>query len=923
MKERTFVIPDDGDAIMRDHSPYCESKGPIIQEGFVAQRIRALQELQAHALAGNRSHSPLIPCPPRWVRSYEPLSPPRAALPTQPPVKVPIMSDYGAIKHHWASMVRGARDDMIGWPNLSAATHSAARRTQQSDEPHEPHSEGIDPSDNTSPRSEHFQKYQPYIRPTKSTGCIDITMEKPAESQVIKLEEPHAAPTYTTEPIRPTIEQSADSQKGMQDKLRTTLIKTTQCNGSAIVVPYNWQKIDRDEPQNGVTRNTRSVGSTSETLGSSQQIEPYEAHTTSNTSSQANGLGVGEHASSETAELNESLSPNFRTSLKSEDKIQPPPRINTPTSSEREILGPNPVSAGLADPSVLSRCISPRKPQDSDPNNNYKHEQILHQPHKSVADKLGLLVERGWVGCDVFGRAYNQNADSGSLMTTSHIDGDRADSQCISSDQGPRLSEAQIFDVRSRKWSTNGGSESHRFVEHDTSHMGKTTSINLSGLGRPLPRSFEGSEMHRSPEVFPLERRSSHIASGSVKTSVSSPTSKRRVFSLQQLYRLRRSNSEGIELRSFSQGSTANSTHDSVSPKLSSQEKVSSKWYPKDIMAGHEEEQISCASASLAPRSRRSSISRNEYIRSSSRSTSWFRKSWLKTLLGDGKSMHEEDPLKNHSSSASASVSTGSAKRDPPSRSRHLRSRDTGITHMLAEPVQRGESDDASASTTVDVVAKEHKDQDPRTVTTSIDDDDLPLKRHGQQTALRLPTVSDPTPVPPFLAVSHESLIETLREHCHKHAQKSSGQSEKSMTSLPNLLPSRASSKSPATASKSASFISKSSENSLHSPQGKSSRIPQTPRKLSPTSSTSISVRIHRSSKISPVPLVYASGGPRAVSTAEQLQEQAHDEEAAHGGLGRGRALKKIQVIISFDGAEDLIIEADAGGDAVQGSWKP
>lgn len=925
MKERTLASPGLGDAITRDHSPYCESKGPIIQEGFVAQRIRALQELQAHALAGNCSHSPMIPCPPGWVRSYEPLSPPKSVLAPRPAVKVSTMSDYGAIKHHWASMVGGPSNDMIEWPNLSATTHLHARRSQrppQSAERDEPLGvitkaiEGIDSSSKTSPSSEHYEQYRSYIRPTESTRGIDMIVERQGESRVIESEEPHAVPTNITETVGSAIEQSADSQGVLADELRTTPTKTTQGNESAVIVPNNGQKVDQDEPQNGPTRTTQRVDSTSGTPPGSQRSVLYEVHATSRMSSQGNSLAVGERASSERTDSTESPSQYFRISPKFDDIIRIPPRKNMPTPSECEVLGPNPIPASLADPSVLSRCISLGKPQHSDLNNDYVERQMLQQPHKSVADKLGFLVERDWVGCDVFGTPYNHTADSGSVWTTSRTSGDRADFRYMSLDQGP---------THSSRLSSNGGSESHRFLEHDKSHMGETTPISISGLATPLPRNIKKRELHRTRQTFPFERSSSHVRSGSVKTSVSSPTSKRRVFSLQQLYRLRRSNSEGIELRRFSQGSTASSKHDYASAKLSSPENVSSESNLKDIMPEHKLERIVSASASLGPRSRRSSISANKYVRSSSRSTSWFRKSWLKTLLGDGdgKSTHGKDPMEKISNSISASVSTDGGQQDPSSRFMQQLSRDTGTTCMLANSDQSGESEDASTCMTIEPVAKQHKSQDLRPVTTSINEGDLPLTRHGQKIAHRVQSLSDSPHVSPFSAVSHEPPRDALRQRLHNHARKPSEQSEKSMTSLSIPLPSRQSSERTATASKSASLVSRNTEKSLRSPQRKSSPILQTPRKLSPMSSTSISVRIHRNSRLAPVPLGHARGDRKAGSTAEQLQQQAPEKEAAHLGLGRERALKKIQVIISFDGAEDLIIEATAEGDAMQGSSQP
>lgn len=858
MKERKLASPGPEDAVMRDHSPYCESNSPIIQEGFVAQRIRALQELQTHALAGNRSHSPLIPCPPRSVRSYEPLSPPKPSLAPRPAVKVLTVSDYRAIKHHWASMVERPSDDMIECPKLNAARYLQGRRSQR-----------------------------PPVS-AKSTQGTAMNIEKPAESRVIGSDEPHAVSTYNIEAVGSRIEQSTDNQDVVQNKLRTTPAKTIQGNESAMTVSHNGQEIGREEPQNGPTGITRSFSPANKSPASNRRCMPDKADSTSRMSSHGDSVADGESACSRTTKPAELLSPCSR---------QNSPRRNAPKSSEHEIIGPGPVPASLVDPLVLSRCISPRKPQDSDPNHEHEQQQTSQQRHKSVADKLSFLVERGWVGCDVFGKVDNPNVDSGGLWTTSHADGDKADSQCVSSNQGPNFPRAQVYKAHSPIQSTNAGNASHKFEEHDTSHMA------------PIPRKFKRRE-NNSSETFSSE--SSHVGPGSVKTSVSFPTSRRRVFSLQHLSRLRRSNSEGIELHNLSRGSTANGRRNLVTTKWLSQAKVSPELNPMDIMPSHRQDRTLSGSASPDPRTRYSSTSRNEYIRSGSRSTSWFRKSWLKTLLGDGKSMGAGDPLKNHPRSTFASASTDSAQQDSSSLSRQ---------HMMAQPDQSGESEDALGSTTIEPATKEPKPQESKTVTPSLGESDLALKRQGQRITHRDQALLDSSPVAPFPALSPEPLGGTLKQHSHKDAQNPSGQSQKSMTSLCTALPSRRSSEPAATASKSASVASRDPEDSPHTPRGQSSSISQTPRQLSPLSSTSISVRINKSSRLPQVPLGYASGGPNAVSIAEQLQRQALEKEAAYRGLGRGRALKKIQVVVSFDGAEDLIIEATAGGNAVQGSY--
>lgn len=51
--ERPFV---------KSHSCYCEAKGPIVKEGFVAARVRAIQGAYNPTSVSSWSHSPMIPC---------------------------------------------------------------------------------------------------------------------------------------------------------------------------------------------------------------------------------------------------------------------------------------------------------------------------------------------------------------------------------------------------------------------------------------------------------------------------------------------------------------------------------------------------------------------------------------------------------------------------------------------------------------------------------------------------------------------------------------------------------------------------------------------------------------------------------------------------------------------------------------------
>lgn len=48
--------------VVKSHSCYCESKGPIVEKGFVGARIRAIQEAFNPMSVSSWSHSPMIPC---------------------------------------------------------------------------------------------------------------------------------------------------------------------------------------------------------------------------------------------------------------------------------------------------------------------------------------------------------------------------------------------------------------------------------------------------------------------------------------------------------------------------------------------------------------------------------------------------------------------------------------------------------------------------------------------------------------------------------------------------------------------------------------------------------------------------------------------------------------------------------------------
>ena len=85
------------------------------------------------------------------------------------------------------------------------------------------------------------------------------------------------------------------------------------------------------------------------------------------------------------------------------DDVDDAPLANS-LPSEKPILSPNAIKADLVEPQASWNCLS----QTKDRNDDYVREQAP-KPRGSIADKLGSMVERGWVGGDVFGKVYSDD----------------------------------------------------------------------------------------------------------------------------------------------------------------------------------------------------------------------------------------------------------------------------------------------------------------------------------------------------------------------------------------------------------------------------------------------------------------------------------------------------------------------------------
>ena len=125
---------------------------------------------------------------------------------------------------------------------------------------------------------------------------------------------------------------------------------------------------------------------------------------------------------------------NGRTAIRMPSFERQSSIINTPLAPGRTDIATNRSSTGQS--IKLGKAISSPKPTLPLTRPPYKgwpyshHDQGSHhtsndsgppiRPLDSVADRLGSLVDRGWVGCDVFGKAYSNRLASDIYASSDH-----------------------------------------------------------------------------------------------------------------------------------------------------------------------------------------------------------------------------------------------------------------------------------------------------------------------------------------------------------------------------------------------------------------------------------------------------------------------------------------------------------------------
>ena len=208
-------------SILPNHSPYCESTGPIVQEGFVASRIRALQDLHNKAQSTTHSQSPMTPCPPRWLQIYSPRSPPTLAWSIKPIVKSPESLEIEAAEHLQEEVASSGSHDSPG--ELPAQTNDQ-----------------FDAMVSTG-----FQECQNPLDevPAKTTECFGAII--PPQAQESPVEPPESCASQT--PSTDTLATDKSNNTGIQTPSEDGILSPRAIPAN-VVDPFNsWRDISGTE----------------------------------------------------------------------------------------------------------------------------------------------------------------------------------------------------------------------------------------------------------------------------------------------------------------------------------------------------------------------------------------------------------------------------------------------------------------------------------------------------------------------------------------------------------------------------------------------------------------------------------------------------------------------------------------------------
>lgn len=801
MKEPTPRTPASSKSIVRNHSPYCESTGPIVQEGFVAARIRALQGFSDQAHISNRSHSPLTPCPPRRLHVYRLRSPPRHSLAPKPVL---------------AGTVKRFNNQILSKGHRNFASASGG--------------------------STMFSDIAPSLQPQEQQSSLaPITLSR----------------LYT---------------RG----------RTAENPPPSILIPSSYAQGSQDH-----------IIAPSMPYGSLSEVDQFS------------NVPV---------------------------KGSPPP--------EKGILSPRAIQADLVEPRATWDCL---------PQNEYRnsHEQAL-KPRGSIAEKLGSMVEQGWVEGDTFGRINNSKLDVHSTESRFHTRDTRLNSRSESLSKTSPLQTLSSNREYLPPTMTEARSESQHSTGEDTSPHMKQDEPRKFAYHVSLKRRQR--QVKRSLTVNSTQRSSSDSGLHYLKSEVAKPTPKRRALTLQHLGRPTK-NSRQVQ-REASPTAWPNFTreyrrgeqdHESSNLPSSREGSIPEPGFgPPMLKDEHLGQKFAALSKTTASR-RSSSGTRG----SASRSTSFFRKfPWYKVALVDKQPVVQaltKGDLGNHRISRSVP-----ATQFGPTSGRTELSRGFSKSHALVEC--RHEEDDSApkiqttpnqASIDQQTRSSDYKVYSRPSLHLVISPQEMSERQIFEQRHRAQGRSQDSH------AISLKTSEERLSRDPHQAARDVIGHAQAPTRAGPFGSEPRVPSQSRPIG---ASFESPISGDILQSLQSQWPEVKEHSRNQSYTSSNASSLRMHADSR----PEQGSSGSgtvrpeqeftgsrnpshqlrsqvinfsPKRLSTSTdplpaRVNKNIQGEPVRRELKGKDKGIKKIQVTVTFDGAEDLMIEATLKRKDRQEHWR-
>ncbi len=602
--------------------------------------------------------------------------------------------------------------------------------------------------------------------------------------------------------------------------------------------------------------------------------------------------------------------------------------IGRRTPSEEGILSPRAIPASLAEPSKAWQDIS----QTGSYDNDNSHNQNLRS-RKSIADRLGFMVERGWVGCDVFGTAHNGREASESIAgeSTHNERVKRRSRSLVEHQQRTRpLSLTRHSSISHSRVAGNTQKSSFKKIsdEEDDNHM-------------PLGKRTPPTPVHEAVRGINVRKRGAPRSSSDAELygdgdCASNYSGRHRMWSLCHFSRLRRSQSQQFELDSMGSGHGSSQGHEKQDRKtinhfLSSGNTKREQEQEPQVLPDDRQDQGS-EITSLTRSSRRTSTNTTHSARSATRSGSWFKKYRFLPKLVPAENPPALWDFSNEDSNDSAAIrANGDSQQDSPVQSDQ---HEVGDSKTSSPPKHGfGEADSKTDASLMETcVSKEPGTTDrvdamPQNVSPRSTELRITASPRGSESSRMSEQIKSLIKPPPNSCPLFADAISPLRKQERNPPKQVDYFSEHQEYPLPT--PSLTQVKHPSrsrgtdvTLATAVSIKSNGEEVTQHSPMDTQASTPtasmtfrlenslgsispvlnydNTPRRRSPTASPQ---RLH--SDVTELPLEHP-----ADPTQSSPQVDEATQTIGRGRRASGKKIKKIQVTITLDGAEELVVEA-------------